>query len=56
MAGNFAQNQYGQNVAANNATTQGLFSIAGAGLQGAMGSGGLFGAPKTVPPTFGGPQ
>jgi hypothetical protein len=56
MAGNFAQNQYGQNVAANNATTQGLFSIAGAGLQGAMGSGGLFGAPKTVAPTFGGPQ
>ena len=56
MAGNFAQNQYGQNVAANNATTQGLFSIAGAGLQGAMGSGGLFGAPNTVAPTFGGPQ
>lgn len=46
LAGNFAQNQYGQQVAANNATTQGLFSIAGAGLSGGMG-GGLFGAPKT---------
>ena len=57
LAGNFAQNQYGQNVAANNATTQGLFSIAGAGLGAGMGgTGGLFGAPKTVAPTFGGPQ
>ena len=35
LAGNFAQNQYGQQVAANNATTQGLFGIAGA----AFGSG-----------------
>jgi hypothetical protein len=45
LAGNFAQNQYGQNVAANNATTQGLFSLAGAGLGASMGGGGLFGAP-----------
>lgn len=53
LAGNFAQNQYGQNVAANNATTQGLFSIAGAGLGAGMGgSGGLFGAAK--PATLGG--
>jgi hypothetical protein len=48
LAGNYAQNQYGQNVAANNATTQGLFSIAGSAM-GGMGSmkGGLFGAPAT---------
>jgi hypothetical protein len=53
LAGNFAQNQYGQNVAANNATTQGLFSIAGASLGAGMGgSGGLFGAAK--PATLGG--
>ena len=45
LAGNFAQNQYGQNVAANNATTQGLFGIAGAGFGAGMGGGGLFGAP-----------
>ena len=55
LAGNFAQNQYGQQVAANNATTQGLFSIAGAGLGAGMGgSGGLFGAAK--PATLGGVQ
>ena len=48
LAGNYAQNQYGQNVAANNATTQGLFSIAWSAM-GGMGSmkGGLFGAPAT---------
>lgn len=49
LAGNYAQNQYGQNVAANNATTQGLFSIAGSAM-GGMGSmkGGLFGAPAAT--------
>jgi len=41
LAGNFAQNQYGQQVAANNATTQGLFGIAGSAIGGA--SNGLFG-------------
>lgn len=53
LAGNFAQNQYGQNVAANNATTQGLFSLGSAGLTGGMsGSGGLFGSSR--PSTLGG--
>jgi len=47
LAGNYAQNQYGQNVAANNATTQGLFSIGGSALSGGIGKGGLFGAPAT---------
>ena len=56
QAANFAQNQYGQNVAANNATTQGLFSLGTAGFGAGLGGGGLFGAPKTVAPTFGGPQ
>ena len=42
LAGNFAQNQYGQQVAANNATTQGLFSLGGSAI-----SGGLYGAAKT---------
>ena len=46
LAGNFAQNQYGQQVAANNATTQGLFGIAGSAL-GAGATAGLFGAAKT---------
>jgi hypothetical protein len=53
LAGNFAQNQYGQNVASNNATTQGLFSIAGSAMGGA---GGLYGAskPAALPSTLGG--
>ena len=45
LAGNFAQNQYAQDVASNNATTQGLFSIAGSALGGATG---LYSAPKTT--------
>ena len=44
QAGNFAQGQYGNAVAANNATTQGLFSIAGtAGAGAAKNPSGLFG-------------
>ena len=43
-AGNFAQGQYGNDVAANNATTSGLFSIAGSAAGGAARNpSGLFG-------------
>lgn len=53
LAGNFAQNQYGQNVAANNATTQGLFNLSGSASGGAAG---LYGAPRpaALPSTLGG--
>jgi hypothetical protein len=50
QAANFAQNQYAQNVAANNATTQGLFGIARSA------AGGLYGPsrPAALPSTLGG--
>lgn len=50
LAGNYAQNQYGQNVAANNATTQGLFSIAGSAMGGAAGLYGKMATPAPAPP------
>jgi len=51
QAGNYAQNAYGQQVASNNATTQGLFSLAGSA---AGAAGGLFGGAKASTPNGGG--
>jgi hypothetical protein len=54
-AANFAQNKYAQDVAANNAVTNGLFDIAKGGFSAGFsgGGGGLFGAPKTGAPKTG---
>ena len=57
QAANFDQNQYAQNVAANNATKQGLFDIGSSAFRGGFsggggGGGGLFGPSR--PSTLGG--
>ena len=56
LGANFAQNQYAQNVADNNATTQGFFNIGSSAVRGmgggGFGGGGLFGPSR--PSTLGG--